>query len=245
MRVAVWLGIWWLATGLAWGQELTPQVLPRLVIGQIGQARFQTTFYFHNPGEIAAVATLVAFTEDGSPFFWAPDTGGSPAASRTFQIPAGGTVVIRPINDGPGNAGWARLIAPAGVTGYGVYRQVVPGRPDQEAVVPFRPEQGRAATLIFDEMGFTTGVAVTNSAEQPGTLTVTAKDVNGAPLATVTLPLGSQQSVANVLSLLAPALAPLAGRRGSVVFRLDQGVLSVAALRFLDQAFGSIPATHQ
>src|SRR5215471_12790870 len=51
---------------------------------------------------------------------------------------------------------------PGGVTGYGIFRESVPGTPDQEAVVPLASSRSTTSTLTWDDTNYTTAVAVAN-----------------------------------------------------------------------------------
>lgn len=221
------------------------QVLSRIAIGAFGAARFQSIIYLHNPNDTPASVTVNTYDMNGGPLAWAPDTGGGAAAIRTLQIPAGGSAVLRSQDAGAGLVGWARVTAPRGVAGYGVYRQAVAGKPDQEAVVPFTSDAMQSARILFDDVGSNTAVVITNPTETPGSATLTIKDENGQSLGTANFTISARSSVAGLLSNLAPGLAAAAGKRGAAVMTMNGGAISTAALRFLADAFGSIPVVSQ
>jgi hypothetical protein len=221
------------------------QVLARLAIGTFDSARFQTAIYFHNPNDSAASITVNTFDMNGAPLLWAPDTGGAAASLRTLSVPAGGTAVLRSQDAGAGLVGWARIAAPRGVIGYGIYRQSVSGRADQEAIVPFTSDGLRNSWLVFDNSNSMTTVVLTNPAETASTVTIAMKDEAGQALGTASINLPPRSSVANLLSELAPGLGSAAGKRGTAMMSASGGSISAASLRFLSDAFGSIPVAAQ
>jgi len=198
-----------------------------------------SALYFNNdsPG---AVSFTVNFTGDtGSPL----DVPALNGSSTTVQIPAGGSAtVVAPDNTSdPLSEGYASFILPPGVTGYGVFRQSVPGRVDQEAVCPFAPATATTSTLLFDDTnGLITSVAIVNPSAIAATVQVTALDNGGNQLGTATIPLGSYSKYENALQLIS-GLSSVTGNSGKVVFTVSSGSVAVLGLRFDGFAFTSIP----
>jgi hypothetical protein len=56
------------------------------------------------------------------------------------------TAILEAPNTGNLNQGYATASLPGGVIGYGVFRQSVPGVPDQEAVVPLASSTSTGTT---------------------------------------------------------------------------------------------------
>lgn len=142
--------------------------------------------------------------------------------------------------------GWALVETEQWVTGFATFRQVVPGRPDQEAAVPVNVATPRRMVLPFDNTGgYTTTVALANlSQTQAATVIVVFRDDAGQRLLQAELPaipaLGQR-----AFSL--PALFPaMAGRKGSVEFsEVGAGEMSLVGLRFADSgAYTSLKATR-
>jgi hypothetical protein len=144
-----------------------------------------------------------------------------------------------PVNSG--RWGYVSVALPSGVTGYGVFRQSVPGQQDQEAV-PVSGTDATTSTLLFDDTNYTTGVAVVNLASVSTTISVTAYGNQGNVIGTSSIPLAANAKTAVVLRDLT-GLAAIAGTLGSVDFSAPIGNLAVLGLRFNGLAFTSIPAS--
>jgi hypothetical protein len=213
---------------------LVPQVLPQLAFG----GGWYTALYFTNTGG-SAVSFPVSFVSDSGAPLALPSVGGS---STTVNLAPRATAILEALNSGPLNQGYVSLSLPAGVAGYGVFRQSVPGIADQEAVVPLSSASSAASTLIWDDTNFTTAVAILNPSSVATTVAIVVRDSAGAILGTSTVPLGAKSKVAVVLRNL-PGLAAMAGHRGSADFSVASGSVAVLGLRFAGAAFTSIPAT--
>jgi hypothetical protein len=137
------------------------------------------------------------------------------------------------------NQGYVSLSPPAGVVGYGIFRQSVAGQPDQEAVVPFSSASATSRMLGWDETDSTTAVAIVNPSPLALTVAVMVLDSNGNIIGTSTVPLRPYQKTAIVLSTL-PGLNGMVGNRGSAQFTVATGNVAVLGLRFLSTAFTSI-----
>ena len=204
-------------------------VFSQLVFG----GGWYTAMYFTNQ-TAAQVQFNVNFYTDSATTL---SIGGS--TFKTVLIPAGGTTIVEAQNAGTSTTqGWATYDLPAGVTGYGVFRQSVAGKGDQEAVVPFASSTGTKAQLTFDESTFTTAVAIWYNGASNGTITLTAKDESGGSLgsATITMTPGTKQAFA-----VTDRLPSISGHRGSLVVSTGSGSMAVLGLRFGGSAFTSIP----
>lgn len=167
-----------------------------------------------------------------------------PNVNGQVTLAPGATTILEALNQGPLTQGYATAILPAGVTGYGVFRQSVAGRPDQEALVSFRSAQSALSTLIFDDTNFTTSVAIVNTSGSPVTVNISADDSNGNVVGASSFPLAAYAKTESALRGLL-GLAGIAGLRGSANFSVSTGSLSVLGLRFGAVAFTSIPVTEQ
>ena len=204
-------------------------VFSQLVFG----GGWYTAMYFTNQ-TAAQVQFNVNFYTDSATTL---SIGGS--AFKTVLIPPGGTSIVEAQNAGTSTTqGWATYDLPAGVTGYGVFRQSVAGKGDQEAVVPFASSTGTKAQLTFDESTFTTAVAIWYNGASNGTITLMAKDESGGSLgsATITMMPGTKQAFA-----VTDRLPSISGHRGSLVVSTGSGSMAVLGLRFGGSAFTSIP----
>jgi hypothetical protein len=211
-------------------------VLPQFVSGQ----GWYSALYFSN-GTSNSVSFLVTFTTDSATPMNVPGVGNS----KQITLAPQGTAVIEAPNTGSFTQGYALFTLPVGVTGYGVFRQSVPGKPDQEALVGVKSANGTSNTLTFDDTnGLTTSVAMVNPSTVAATVTITATDVNGTMIGTATQSLQPGTKFAGALRGFL-GLAGIAGQRGSALFTVSSGNVSVLGLRFGSTAFTSIPTVEQ
>ena len=102
-------------------------------------------------------------------------------ASHTIALNARATAIVElPNSAATLTQGWIEANLPDGVMGYAVFRQSVSGRADQEAVVPLAPSNATSVQLVFDDVNFTTGLALVNPLNQPSVLTITAYNAAAA-----------------------------------------------------------------
>ena len=212
-------------------QSQGTKILPQFAFG----GGWQTTLYFTAATDAAASLTVNFDSDSGVPL-------NVPAFGGTFahvDIAAGGTAVLEAPNDGPLSQGYALVELPAGASGYAVFRQTVPGRPDQEASIPLMPPD-RSATLIWDETSFTTAVAIVNLSPNPNLVTLTVRGQDGSAIGSSQIIIAPDgKLVARLLSF--PGLSGIVGQRGAVDFAGTSGPIAVTALRFAGSAFSGIP----
>jgi len=213
--------------------ESPPSVLPQFAFG----GGWYSALYFTNTTS-AAVSFPVNFTADDGTALTVPSLAGS---STTVSIPAQGTAIIEAANTGPLSEGYATFTLPPGVSGYGVFRQSVTGRPDQEAVAPFATATAASSTLVWDDTKFVTAIAIANAGRVAATIFVTLWDNNGNAVGTSTVNLPPYQKTEAALRSL-PGLAGMVGLRGRAQFSAASGNVAVLGLRFGASAFTSIPA---
>jgi hypothetical protein len=216
-----------------------PQV-DSTVLGQFAfNGGWYSALYFNNesPGAVSFTVNFVG--DNGNPLN-VPALNGS---STTVQIPAGGSAKIEAPNSTTTlSEGYAAFTLPPGVTGYGVFRQSVPGRVDQEAVCPFAPSTATVSTLLFDDTnGLITAIAIVNPSAIAATVQATAYDSSGNQLGMATIPLAAYSKTEAALHLIS-GLSGVTGNAGKVVFTVSSGSVAVLGLRFDGFAFTSIPA---
>lgn len=212
--------------------------LPQFVFG----GGWYTALYFSNPNPASATVAVKFYAKDGSSLS-VPLVGLGPVSSHSVEIPARGTVILEAPNSGNLQEGWAEATLPAGVIGYGIFRQSIQGRADQEAVVPLSEDSRQSLNMIWDETAFTTAIAAVNPEDQPVTVSVTAFGADGTQLGTATLNLGPRAREAFVLRNL-PGLAGVTTKRGLVRMSVPSGAVSALGLRFGQEAFTSIPVDY-
>ena len=228
-------------TNLSVAEQQASQPPPAIAAGNTVLSQFvfgggwYTAMYFTNQSAAPVSFNVNFYNDSAVPM----SVGGT--TFKTVLVPAGGTSIVEAQNAGSSlTSGWATFDAPAGVTGYGVFRQSVAGKGDQEAVVPFASSTGTKALLTFDESAYTTGIAIWYNGASNATVTLTAKDESGNSLGMgiLTMTPGTKQSFA-----VTDKIAAISGHRGSLVVSTSTGSVAVLGLRFGGSAFTSIPAT--
>ncbi|MBZ5632261.1 MAG: LamG domain-containing protein [Acidobacteriia bacterium] len=199
-----------------------------------------SAIYFTN-ASLTDVSFPVTFTADDGTALNVPSIGGR---SKTITLAAGASTVIEAPNVGDLKQGYVTVTVPAGVTGYGVFRQSVAGIPDQEAVVPLSVASGNIP-MVFDETKYIFGISIVNSGNQSTTVTITATDNTGTVIATsspIVIP-GFNKKVDALRNL--PGLSGIVGKQGTVRFTANGAGVAVLGLRFNGAAFTSIPTQPQ
>jgi hypothetical protein len=218
-----------------WQPESFSLLLPQVAFG----GGWYTALYFTNTTN-AAVSFPVSFTADNGTPLTVPSFGGT---STQVTVPALGTTLIEMPNTGSLSEGYAAFTMPPGVSGYGVFRQSVTGKPDQEAVVPFAKANASWARFAWDETTHVTSIAIVNAGSVAASISITLWDSNGNKVGTSTLNLPTYQKTEAALRTL-PGLAGMVGLSGRAEFDATSGNVAVLGLRFDGTAFTSIPATQ-
>jgi hypothetical protein len=215
---------------------VTPQILTQFVFG----GGWYSALYFTN-SSAGPVSFTVSFTaDDGLPLI-VPSIGGS---STMVSLAPHATAILEAPNTGNLNQGYATASLPGGVIGYGVFRQSVPGVPDQEAVVPLASSTSTSSTLTWDDTAYTTAVAIANPSVVPVTVSITVWNSSGAVIGTSSVALAAGAKMEAALRSIS-GLSGLVGSRGSAQFTVSSGSVGVLGLRFNGTAFTSIPTAQQ
>ena len=209
-------------------------VLPQFAFG----GGWYSALYFTNLTG-SPVSFPVNFVGDAGSPLNVPALGGS---TTNVNLAAYGTALVEAPNVGSLVQGYAAFTLPAGVFGYGLFRQSVAGQQDQEAVVPLCATGATANTLTWDETTFVTAVAVVNPSSSAANVTVTLYDESGNTIGNSLISLPPNGKMATTLRSL-PGLSGMVGQRGSALFSVSAGSVAVLGLRFDGLAFTSIPTT--
>src|SRR5581483_193027 len=187
----------------------TTRVLPQYAFG----GGWYTALYFTNTNA-APVSFAVNIVGDNGQPLSVPALGGS---TVTVNLPARGSTILEAPNTGNLQQGYVLVSLPAGVFGYGVFRQSIAGVTDQEAVVQLSTGSATTSTLLFDETQYVNGVAVVNAGAADTVVSITARDNQGNTIATgsLTVPKGNKTEAA--LRDI-PGMAAVVGKMGSVDF---------------------------
>jgi hypothetical protein len=200
---------------------------------------WQTSFTLVNLGGSSSPTELNLFDDNGAALpvsFSAPGT----VSTITGNLAAGATQSLA--TDGLGAApatGWAQLLVPANVGGFGVFRTDA----GQEAAVPLETRNASAFYLAFDNTnGYVNGVAVANNSTQAANITLDIPDaVAGAVVVHDTIALPALGHTSFVLTDRYPKTA---GSTGMARFMTPpNGQISVVGIRYgASGAFTTIPA---
>jgi hypothetical protein len=214
----------------------TPQILSQVAFG----GGWYSALYFTNLST-SSVSFNVNFTADNGTPLVIPSIGGS---STTLNLAPHATAILEAPNVGNLNQGYATVSLPAGVTGYGVFRQSIAGIPDQEAVVPLANSTSTGSTLAWDDTNYATGVSIANPSILPVTVSMTVWNSSGGIIGTSSVALAAGGKMAAFLHSI-PGLSGVMGNRGSAQFTVSSGSVAVLGLRFNGFTFTSIPAAQQ
>ncbi len=205
---------------------------------------WKTTFFIVN-NDTAAHQYTITFTAENGAALTLPLANGTLSSSVGGTVAAGGLEIVDTFGapTGATAVGWAFIDAATSVTGFAVFRQQVPGRPDFEATVPFEIQLYQVLNVPFDNRsGFQTGVALVNDGSAAANIQVTVLDTNGRAIANEpAISLGAGAHTSFSLATQFPATADIAG---VLQFSAPSPILSGLGLRFNDQgAFTSFPVS--
>lgn len=214
--------------------------VPQFVFG--GTA--YSALYFSNTTN-SLEGVQVKFTDDAGAPLEVPLAGIGSVSSRIVTLNPGTTVLLEALNGpNPETEGWVDISLPPGVIGYGSFRHVVEGGPDQETIFPFTPESSQTADFAYDDISSTSAVALLNPSSQPTSVTITAFGTDGDEVGATQLALAPHAKSVNILSAY-PGMAGISGKQGRVVVSVPNGAVAVLAVRFSTAGFTDIPVHHR
>ena len=208
-------------------------IMPQFAFG----GGWYSAVYFSNAFGVPVSFPVNFKSDDGGALAGVP--GGS---TQTISLPAFGSTVIEAPNSGDLKQGYVTAALPPGVTGYAIFRQSLPGIPDQEAVAPLSPSGTGVLNMVYDDLNATTALALANVSGSTSTITIVAAGPDGSVIATsapIVLPPGNK--TANVLRSF-PGLAAVAGTRGKLSITSSGGPVSALGFRVHGVALTDIPA---
>ena len=210
------------------------KILSQFVFG----GGWYTALYFSNTGG-ATVSFPVNFTADNGTPLSVPLIG----IATAVTLKPGTTALIEAPDLGFLSQGYASFTPPPGVSAYGVFRQSLQGKPDQEAVVLPSAASTTTSTLLFDDTNsLVTSVAIANPNPVAVTVNITVTKFDGSPIGTASLTLLPLNHTAQALNTL---VSGTTGNRGTAVFSVNSGNLTVIGLRTHGIAVTSIPTTDK
>jgi hypothetical protein len=234
LRISALIGALLIAAGGVRAQALVAQ----LVDGE----GWKTTFFVLNNDTVAHPYTIWFTTEDGTALTL-PLANGTLSSAASGSVAANGLEIVDTFGSPTGTTavGWAFVDADPQVTGFAVFRQQVPNRPDFEATVPFETQLFQILNVPFDNRsGFQTGVALVNDGNAAANISVAVLDNTGRVIANepaISLAAGAHTSFS-----VATQFPATAGISGILQLSAPSAILAGLGLRFNDQgAFTSFP----
>jgi len=210
------------------------RVIPQFVDG----AAWKTSVFLVNL-ENHLVNFQVLFFKDNGSDLYVPVVGQGtvrglsislrPVESLQFETTGSSTALAQ---------GWALLSQSTNdsIGGMAIFRQSVPGRFDQEAVVPIVNQFADHFVLLFDNTAFTTAIALANPTLASVTIPVYIRDGSGQIIDQRMIGLGPYSHTAFTLP---DTWSSTAGRRGVIEFLTSGFGVGALGLRFSGSAFTS------
>jgi hypothetical protein len=212
-------------------------LIPQVVDG----GAWQTTFGVTNTNATTATATLRFHQQTdttGDTQGWTPPLLEA-VSTQNMQLAPGATIFLHTPGTAPTlTEGFAELIAGAGVLGYAIFTQRIPGRTDQDATAMAAAPGGRIL-VPFDNSGlFVTAIAVVNASGSTETLSATLRLASGSIAES---PL-SIPALGHAVYVAPTAFPNSSGLRGTLDLSCSTGTFSVIGLRFNPTgAFTTLP----
>ncbi len=194
---------------------------------------FTNNFTLVNTGTSSASATLSFFGDDGSalnvPMFLPQTSENLSGTTLTRTLAPGASLLIQTVDQGQPNSteGSAALATSGNISGFGIFRWT---QFQQEASVPLETRNAASYILPIDDTnGNSTGLAITNLANQPANITINIRDDTGSLVQTTSLMLSAN---GHTSFMLPTQYAAAMNIRGTVEFVTPLGGrISVIGLR--------------
>ena len=212
-------------------------VIPQFVDG----GSWKTTMKFLNLENHTVQFTVLFFTDSGADLY-IPIVGVGVVRNVTITLAVAGSITVETAGvDFSLSQGWALMmqqVSSDSIGGMAIFRQRVPGVPDQEAVVPIVNRFSDHFVLLFDNTAFVTGIAIANPNLGGGTVSipVTIRNERGQIIDQEFIVLGVDSHTAFSVPDKWPATI---GQRGAIEFLTSGFGVGALGLRFNGTAFTS------
>jgi len=206
---------------------------------------WQSTIVLTNSNATAASVSLIFHqdTAGGGSLPWSPPL--LEVSSTTGMVMVPGSVIYLHTNGTAAalTEGWAEMNADAGVTGYVVFTNRIPGHQDDEGTAPAAPASNRILVPYDDSNGFVTAIAIVNPTGADQNISVGFRTVDGL-VAVSALP--TVKAMAHTAFVLSQTFPVIAGHRGLAEFYSPTGNISMIGFRFNPtQSFTAAPVIFQ
>ncbi len=215
------------------------QIIPQVADG----AGWSTTIVLANKTSSTQSVTL-SFnmdTANSATTPWTPPFVESVSLS-SISLPAGSTLFLHtPGTSGTLTQGWGQFDAAAGVTGYAIFTQRLPGQPAQDGTAAAVSASSRILIPFDNTSGLVSAFALANPTNAAETVQVNLRTSDGTLSGTLpTLPAKGQTTF-----LLKDVFTGTAGKSGLAEFYVASGSISIIALRANGSAFTAAPVYLQ
>lgn len=213
-------------------------VIPQMVDG----GGWKTTLRLVNLSSHPVGFNVLFFSDSGTDMSLPIVDVGS-VINLTVSLPVAGSVDVDSAGtDQSLTQGWAYILPQTpgdSIGGFTIFRQRLPGLPDEETAVPIVNQFGDHFALMYDNTKFVTGLAVANTSSTDSVaIPVDVRDQQGNIIESTTIPLGPDAHTAFVLSSLWPSTAE---RQGTIEFKASGLGVGALGLRFNGAAFTQFP----
>jgi hypothetical protein len=210
------------------------RVVPQFVDG----SGWRTSMTLVNLEDHDVSFQVLFYNDDGSDLV-VPVIGQGRVSGMNISLGPAGSATFQTAGTAPDLAqGWALISQTTNdsIGGLAIFRQSVPGRPDQEAVVPVVSQFDHHFVLLFDNTQFTTAVALANPTTSSVVIPVNIRNESGQIIDTQTV---SLRPYAHTAFTLPDRWASTAGKRGAIEFQTSGFGVGALGLRFSAAAFTS------
>lgn len=210
----------------------------RVIAQFVDGGSWKTSMYFVNL-ENHSVSFQVLFFDDNGNDMSVQVVGQGSVRGLNITLQTAGSIEFETAGTAANlQQGWALLSQSTNdsVGGMAIFRQSVPGRPDQEAVVPIVSQYDSHFVLLFDNTAFTTAIALANPTTSPVSIPVNIRNQAGQIIDQRTIQLDAYSHTAFPLP---DTWASTAGRRGAIEFLATGSGVGALGLRFNGSAFTS------
>jgi hypothetical protein len=210
------------------------RVIPQFVDG----GSWKTSIFLVNLENHSTSFQVLFFKDNGTDLI-VPVVGQGPVRGMNITLGTAASVEFETTGISANLAqGWALLSQSTNdsVGGMAIFRQSIPGRPDQEAVVPIVNQFANHFVLLFDNTTFTTAIALANPTLNSVIIPVNIRNQNGQIVDQRTTALGPYSHSAFALP---DTWVSTAGQRGAIEFLTSGFGVGALGLRFSGAAFTS------
>jgi hypothetical protein len=222
-------------------RKLHTLLFPQIASGSFGSVFFSTSLLLVNPSGTETTGRLSFYAPDGAPLELSLQ--GATVNANWFTIPPKGSVILRTDGSGPGETGYAKVVATGPIGGSAVFSEYTDGGEllTEAAVEPAPPLEFSVFPVDVTQ-GYNTGVALANPLTDTAiNLYFKLVDLSGESVAARSIILAAGHQMAVYVSGPGQLFPNITHFRGSLQVFADYGVPAVA-LRSSSRTLTTLPA---